>query len=141
MVIRLLRMEDFNQFMPIINAFTRFPEEVSYDKFKFWFENTPPNIHTFVYEMDGIIYGTARAVIEHKFSNNLSMCGHLEDVAVMPKFRNQGVARDLADHIVNFCWKSGCYKIVLNCTEDLAPLYVKSGFKPKGLEMTIYRNP
>ena len=141
MRIRPLQKGDFDQFMPIINAFTRLPGHVSREQFEFWFEKMGSNIHTFVYEVDGVIYGTARAIIEPKFSNNLTMCGHLEDVAVLPKFRKQGVARALVDHIVKFCWESGCYKIVLECAEGLAPLYANSGFKPKGQEMSQYRNP
>jgi glucosamine-phosphate N-acetyltransferase len=141
MQIRPLEKEDFDQFMPVINAFTRFPEHVSREQFEFWFEKMGPSIRTFVYEIDGVIYGTARAIIEPKFSNNLTMCGHVEDVAVLPRFRNQGVAHALVDHIVKFCWESGCYKIVLECSEALVPLYAKLGFKPKGTEMAYYRNP
>jgi glucosamine-phosphate N-acetyltransferase len=127
--------------MHIINAFTRFPEPVTYEQFETWFDKMGPNVHTFVYDVDGVLYGTARAILEPKFSNNLSMCGHVEDVAVLPTLRNQGIACAMVDHIVKFCWDEGCYKIVLDCTEGLTPLYAKSGFKRKGWEMAQYRNP
>lgn len=139
--IRPLRETDFDQFMPIINSFTRFPEEVTREQFEAWFDKMGPNVHTFVYDVDGTLYGTARAILEPKFSNNLTMCGHVEDVAVLPAYRNQGIARAMVDHIVKFCWDEGCYKIVLDCAEGLVPLYAKSGFKRKGWEMAQYRNP
>jgi glucosamine-phosphate N-acetyltransferase len=127
--------------MPIINAFTRFPKSVTREQFEAWFDKLGPHIHTFVYDVDGALHGTARAIIEPKFSNNLTMCGHVEDVAVLPTSRNQGIAHTLVDHIVKFCWEEGCYKIVLDCDEGLVPLYAKSGFKSKGVEMARYRNP
>jgi GNAT superfamily N-acetyltransferase len=141
MTVRPLRKDDFEQFMPIINAFTRFPKLVTREQFDDWFDRMGPGIHTFVYDVNGKLHGTARAVLEPKFSNNLAMCGHVEDVAVLPTSRNQGIAHALVDHIVNFCWDAGCYKIVLDCSESLVPLYSKSGFKTKGLEMAQYRNP
>jgi glucosamine-phosphate N-acetyltransferase len=139
--IRPLRKADYDQFMPIINAFTRFPEPVSREQFEAWFDKMGPNVHTFVYDVDGTLHGTAKVVLEPKFSNNLAMCGHVEDVAVLPTSRNQGIARAMVDYIVKFCWDSECYKIVLDCAEGLVPLYAKSGFKPKGQEMAQYRNP
>ena len=139
--VRPLRKSDFDQFIPIINAFTRFPEEITREKFENWFDKMGPNIHTFVYDVDGTLRGTARVILEPKFSNNLTMCGHVEDVAVLPTSRNQGIDRTMVDYMVKFCWESGCYKIVLDCAEGLAPLYAKSGFRAKGHEMVQYRNP
>lgn len=139
--IRELQEEDFEQFIPVINAFTRFPQTIERKRFEQWLEAMPNGCHTFVYVEEGAVIGTARALIEPKFSNNLSFMGHVEDVAVLPEHRGKGVARSLVDHIVEFCWNAGCYKIVLECSESLVPLYERSGFRPKGLGMSQYRNP
>lgn len=139
--IRKLRKDDFEQFIPIVNAFTRHPRQVSRAEFEAFFDATPPCVHTFVYEVDGKLHGTAKIFFEPKFSNNLAWCGHVEDVAVLPESRNQGIARAMVDYLVKFCWDNECYKIVLECDPGLVPLYEKSGFKTKGREMAQYRNP
>jgi len=139
--IRELRKDDFEQFMPIINAFTRFPKPITREQFDEHYDKMPSNVYTFVYAVDGKLYGTAKLILELKFSNNLAISGHVEDVAVLPEYRNKGVARTIVDYIVQFCWKLDCYKIVLECDEKLIPLYEHSGFKTKGVEMAQYRNP
>jgi glucosamine-phosphate N-acetyltransferase len=139
--IRKLRKNDFEQFLPIINSFTRYPKSITREEFEDFYDKMPQNIHTFVYDVDGKLHGTAKVIFEPKFSNNLTFCGHVEDVAVLPESRNQGIARAMVDYIVKFCWEIGCYKIVLECNENLVKLYERSGFKTKGQEMVQYRNP
>jgi glucosamine-phosphate N-acetyltransferase len=96
----------------------------------------------FVCECDGRIVGAVKALIEAKLHNALSKMGHIEDVAVLPSHRNKGIAKRLVAMATDYCMANNCYKVVLDCREDLVPLYTSLGFQPKGVAMTLYKgNP
>lgn len=94
----------------------------------------------FVCECDGRIVGAAKALVESKLHNALSNMGHIEDVAVLPSHRQKGIAKRLVGMAANYCKSNNCYKVVLDCRDDLVPLYASLGFEPRGVSMTLYKH-
>lgn len=63
---------------------------------------------------------------------------HIEDVVVSNDYRGKRIARNLVEYVKNYSKNEGCYKILLNCKENLLGFYNKFGFYNKNLEMSLY---
>jgi len=79
-------------------------------------------------ENDQII-GTIRLLFEPKFYHAGKLSAHIEDVATHKNHTGKGVASFLIKEVIEICQKRNCYKIILNCTDDLSGFYKKFGFK------------
>ncbi|CAG9577425.1 putative glucose 6-phosphate N-acetyltransferase [Leishmania major strain Friedlin] len=75
------------------------------------------------------ILGTASLIVEPKFTRGGKCVGHVEDVVTHPDCRGQGIGRELLSSLVEVARASDCYKVVLNCTDDMVAYYSKAGFR------------
>lgn len=87
------------------------------------------NVHTFVIYLDGKTIGTASVILETKLFGELSKIAHLEDVCVHNQYRGYGYGLALVQHIIDYCKKNECRKIVLYCTNYNLAFYRKVGFR------------
>lgn len=83
---------------------------------------------TFVAEIDGKVVGTASLHIERKFYHSGRGVAHIEDVAVHPNFRGEGLGRALVANLAGMARKKNCYKVVLDCSAGNVGFYEKLGF-------------
>lgn len=97
----------------------------------------PDNIRTFVLLTDGIVAATATLVIEQKFIHRGGLVGHVEDVATNPAMRGRGLASRLVERLVEEARQAGCYKVILDCNDHVAPFYQRLGFRVNALCMRI----
>jgi len=81
--------------------------------------------------------GTISVIVEPKFIHGGNPAGHIEDVAVRKGSEGLGVGRTLMSHAVEECRRAGCYKVVLDCSADLTPFYMKHGFRDAGVFMRL----
>ncbi|MFZ1077115.1 MAG: GNAT family N-acetyltransferase [Nitrosotalea sp.] len=88
-----------------------------------------PNETIYVAVMDSKIIGAASIIIEQKFIHNGGKVGHIEDVVVAKEFQGRGVGQKIVHSLLEYAQKQGCYKTILDCTDDLIPFYKKLGFK------------
>lgn len=86
-------------------------------------------IVTLVAEEKGKIIGTVRLLFESKYYHAGRLAGHIEDVATHKDYVGQGVASTLIKHAINLCKERGCYKIILDCSDELIEFYQKLGFR------------
>lgn len=77
-------------------------------------------------------------VVERKLARGLGRCGHVEDVVVDSSVRGRGVGRLLLDALVAEAQKVGCYKVILDCSDENAAFYAKCGFVRKEVQMAKY---
>src|SRR5690349_19299632 len=63
--------------------------------------------------------GTVSLLVERKFIHRGGKVGHIEDVAVRRGFRGKGLGADLVRHATSEARRLGCYKVILNCFEQL----------------------
>ncbi|KAK7195062.1 glucosamine 6-phosphate n-acetyltransferase [Novymonas esmeraldas] len=75
------------------------------------------------------IIGTASLIVEPKFTRGGKSVGHVEDVVTHPDFRGRGVGRDLLRNLVDVARTSGCYKVILDCTDEMVAYYSNAGFR------------
>jgi len=83
------------------------------------------------------IHGTATLLYESKLIHGCKKVGHIEDVVVSPNYRDQGIAKHLITSLTQTASET-CYKVILDCTEELVPFYEKCSFTRKGVQMSHY---
>lgn len=79
-----------------------------------------------LYILDGKPVGYACFLFENKLWGDV---GRIEDVVVSTNFRKQGICRHIIDDLLKLAQLKGCYKVLLTCSDELAPMYEKFGFK------------
>lgn len=88
--------------------------------------------------LDGdVVAGTATLLIEKKFIHDGGLAGHIEDVAVAPRFQGQGIGSALVQYLNEVARRRGCYRTTLDCREDLVPFYTRQGFRQHSVCMRI----
>jgi glucosamine-phosphate N-acetyltransferase len=84
------------------------------------------------------IVGSGTVVFEPKFIHGGKYVGHIEDIVVHEKFRGVGIAKTIADHLINLAKEKKCYKVILDCKPEIENLYSKLGFEKRGSQMAMY---
>jgi glucosamine-phosphate N-acetyltransferase len=86
---------------------------------------------------DTPIIGTASLLVEQKYIHSGGKVAFVEDVVVDSDYRKSGVGKALIEHLYEVARKAGCYKLVLDCDEEVAPFYERSGFYRNGHAMRL----
>jgi glucosamine-phosphate N-acetyltransferase len=136
-IIRELKEEDIeNGFLTTLDSL-RYTSSLEKNIAKKIFEkiNSNPDHIIAVADLDGKIIGATTLLIETKFIHQGGLVGHIEDVVVDKKFQGQKVGKKIISYMLEFAKKRGCYKTILDCTENVKPFYEKLGFKQIGNEM------
>ncbi|CUR51298.1 Acetyltransferase, GNAT family [Nitrosotalea devaniterrae] len=95
------------------------------------FNKISKNPHQVIYvaEENSKIIGSASILIEQKFIHDGGKVGHIEDVVVTKEFQGKGIGKKIVDALLKYAEKQGCYKTILDCTDELIPFYENIGFK------------
>ena len=115
-------------------------EQVTFQEFKRQLEliNSNPNHFIFVLEQDDKIVASGTLLIEPKFIHSLGKVGHIEDIVVDKDYRHQKLGKKLISHLTETAFKAGCYKVILDCNENLVPFYESCGYTQKQTQMSRY---
>jgi glucosamine-phosphate N-acetyltransferase len=99
-------------------------------------------MRTFVALHHDQIVGTVSLFVEQKFIHHGGRAGHIEDVAVHHDHQRKGIGSLLTAHATEEARKAGCYKVILNCSDDRAPFYAKLGFQAhdRGMRLNLSAN-
>jgi glucosamine-phosphate N-acetyltransferase len=84
------------------------------------------------------IIGTGTIIIEPKIIRGGQCVGHVEDVVVLEEYRSHHVATSLLRKLMNFAHTINCYKVILNCKEELTGFYERLGYEQHGVQMSKY---
>lgn len=88
-----------------------------------------PNQIIYVAVENSEIIGSASILIEQKFIHNGGKVGHIEDVVVRKEFQGKGIGQKIVRALLDYAENQGCYKTILDCTDDLMKFYENIGFK------------
>jgi glucosamine-phosphate N-acetyltransferase len=83
------------------------------------------------------IIGSGTIIYEPKIIHGGKSVGHIEDIIVDKNYRNQGIAKNILNKLLELS-KNTCYKVILDCKEELLDFYSKTGFKKSGFQMAKY---
>ena len=102
-------------------------------------KNLHDNQNIFVYmDENNNILGICSIMIEQKIIHGGKSVGHIEDLVVDKSVRHKGVASKLLDHVISYGKELKCYKLLLNCTNELVPFYIRNKFEKKTNGMAYY---
>jgi len=101
------------------------------------FDNYTNNNTVYVLEVNNKVVATATLVIIPKFIHNGKCMGLIEDVAVDESIRGKGYASLIIKELVNKSKELNCYKVILNCNDELVTFYEKNGFVKNGILMRV----
>ncbi len=130
-IIRELRKEDlWNGFLTTLDSL-RQASDIDRSKADEIFEkiNSNPDHIVVIAEVDGKIVGTTTLLIEPKFIHKGGLVGHIEDVVVDKNFQGQRIGEKIMKYLLEYAKNRGCYKTILDSTDDVKPFYEKLGFK------------
>jgi glucosamine-phosphate N-acetyltransferase len=130
-IIRELRKEDlWNGFLTTLDSL-RQASDIDRNKADEIFEkiNSNPDHIVVIAEVDGKIVGTTTLLIEPKFIHKGGLVGHIEDVVVDKNFQGQKIGEKIMKYLLEYAKNRGCYKTILDSTDDVKPFYEKLGFK------------
>ena len=130
-IIRELRKEDlWNGFLTTLDSL-RQASDIDRNKADEIFEkiNSNPDHIVVIAEVNGKIVGTTTLLIEPKFIHKGGLVGHIEDVVVDKNFQGQKIGEKIMKHLLEYAKNRGCYKTILDSTDDVKPFYEKLGFK------------
>ncbi|HXX06158.1 MAG TPA: GNAT family N-acetyltransferase [Candidatus Bathyarchaeia archaeon] len=130
-IIRKLQKKDlFNGFLQSLDSLRKASEldpkkaEKIFNKIS---EN--PNQAIYVAIKDSKIIGATTIIIEQKFIHDGGKVGHIEDVVVAKEFQGKGIGQKIVKSMLEYAQEHGCYKTILDCTDELIPFYERIGFK------------
>ena len=135
--IRELRKDDlWNGFLTSLDSL-RLASNIDKEKAEEVFEkiNSNPDYIIAVAELDGKIVGSTTLLIELKFIHNGGLVGHIEDVVVDKNYQGKKIGENILKYLLEVANKRGCYKTILDCTDEVKGFYEKLGFKHTANEM------
>lgn len=131
-MIRQIKKTDLND--SLFSLLAQLSGEVtSYNPDHLWGEySLNPNHITFVDEVKEVgkpasIVATSSVLIESKFLHCGSKVGHIEDVVVCKDARSTGLGQKIVQHCIDYARDSGCYKVILDCSNQNVPFYINCG--------------
>jgi len=112
--------------------------EYNIKSFTHFIDTLPSNIHIYCMCDDGIVIGIGTLMIEQKIIHNFSKVGHIEDVVIDTKYNSKGYGKQLIGYLTYIAKQQKCYKVILNCSRNMAGFYEKCGYTEKNISMGIY---
>jgi glucosamine-phosphate N-acetyltransferase len=138
-IIRELKKEDiWNGFLKSLDSLKQ-ASDIDKTKAEEVFEkiNSNPDYIIAVAEIDGNIVGSTTLLIESKFIHQGGLVGHIEDVSVDKEFQGKKIGEKIMKYLLEVSKNRGCYKTILNCTDDVKRFYEKLGFKQVASELRL----
>ncbi len=88
-----------------------------------------------------VIVGTVTLVLETNLFNKMGKYCRVEDLIVHHGIRKYGLGRTLVNHIFKIAREISCYKVVMNCKDNLVHFCENCGFEKDRIEMSINVTP
>ena len=87
---------------------------------------------------DFTIIASGTIIIEPKVIRGGKSVGHIEDIVVKREYRGNKNAQDIIEQLKGIARENNCYKIILDCAENVKKVYEHYGFEEKGCQMAVY---
>jgi glucosamine-phosphate N-acetyltransferase len=127
MVIREVKRSDLAAVTNLLQGLSAFnPKELEQEKNWLGFISQA-NLLAIVAEIDEIVVGYGVLLIEKKIRGGKA--GHIEDIVIHPDFRGIGIGRAITDFLAGRAVDLGCYKLVLQCSEENRGFYELIGYR------------
>ena len=133
MLLRELEQKDYIEYLCLLSQLNNMNSTLSKNEFWLKYQLIKNNGGIiYVLENQGVIIGTAKINREIKFYDDIV---HIEDVVVDESHRGKGIGKILINKVMNEV--PPCYKVVLNCKDELFDFYMNCGFDLQGHSFVI----
>lgn len=113
--------------------------KINFDTFLDYLEANPYHKVYVLYDSEiNKIIGMGTLLLEKKIIHNFGTVGHIEDIVIHKDYQNQGHGKRILRNIIYEAKKEKCYKVILNCKEELEEFYKKCGLEKKNIQMAYY---
>lgn len=137
---RLLEYSDLNKgFLELLSELT-IVGNISKKEFidRFLDITSNPLHKIYVLEQNNKIISCGTLLLEPKFIHECGITAHIEDIVVSSMCRGKGYGKKIINFLSNEAKKLGCYKIILDCSEEKIEFYKKCNYIKKGVFMAKY---
>jgi len=131
--------ERYSEILNLLNQLTLAPI-FDQDRFNKIIDSLNDNHTIYVYLKDDNIVGMITLLIEQKLIHNGACVAHIEDLVVDKDYQNQGISSELIQYCLTQISSDKCYKVILDCKDELIPFYIKQGFNHSNVQMSKYLN-
>jgi glucosamine-phosphate N-acetyltransferase len=135
--LRHLHVDDFRKGMCELLGQLTFIGSVEKSSFaSFRFKLTPDHIVLVVEDfLQQKIIAAGTLFIEPKLIHSSGYVGHIEDIVTDELARGKGLGKLIVSRLSDYARARGCYKTILDCSEDNVPFYTRCLFHSCGIEM------
>ena len=129
-----LSNEHYLQYKALINS------DISEEVFYNFIHNTLNENHIIIVleDKNKHIIGSGTIIIEKKLTYGGCKMGHLENILIHEEYRGKGYGESLINKLLEICKEKKCYRVDLNCNDELEHFYKKNGFTKKHICMNVY---
>ena len=142
MEIRLLKNEDYYlDYLHLLNQLSYIDKNtIMYDQFcDFVSKLNEKHVIYVIYDTSiNKIIASGTLFIEQKLIHNCGFVGHIEDIIVDTYFHGKSLGKLIVDKLVDYAKQMKCYKVILDCSNNVEKFYEKCGFTKKNNQMALY---
>ena len=128
---------NYNEILQLLSQLTTTPDMTNED-FSHIIQTLTNNQFIFIMSENNRPVAMISLLIEQKIIHKGGKVAHIEDVVVDKNHRGKGYASKLIKHVTTIAKLYNCYKCILNCTNEVIPVYEKNGFSVKTNGMSLY---
>lgn len=126
-----------NQYISLLSQLTTV-EDMSVEKFEESVAKICEMGDIIVCVDDQRIVGSGTIIYEPKIIHGGKSVGHIEDIVVDEPNRGHQIATKIIKKLTESAKINNCYKVILDCSDDIEKYYERLGFTKKGVQMAIY---
>jgi glucosamine-phosphate N-acetyltransferase len=132
-------IEMLNSISNSINMNNENSLKITFDTFiDYLKENTHHKVYVLYDNEINKVIGMGTLLLEKKIIHNFGTVGHIEDIVIHKDYQNQEHGKRILRNIIYEAKKEKCYKVILNCKEELEEFYKKCGLEKKNIQMAYY---
>ena len=131
--LRKAKYEDLEQICDIYTE--AFDGQTTPSNRQWWNILDSDKYHYYVVEQSGHVVAVASMIVIDKLIRGGNRVGLIEDVAVSRHAGSRGLGRMLIEKLKEVAVDKKCYKVILNCAEDVVGFYEKCDFYKKEVQM------
>ena len=128
---------NYNDLLQLLSQLTNTPD-MTKEEFSHIIQELGKKQFIFIMTENDTPVGMISLLIEQKIIHKGGKVAHIEDVVVDKNHRGKGYASILIQHVVKIAKIYNCYKCILNCTNEVMPVYEQNGFSLKTNGMSLY---
>ena len=125
---------DFESYCRLIRQLTSQYHSFPYETYQCIINNLKNEL-IYVCELDSVVVGIIKTIMERKLYSEKCYVAHIEDVVIDQEYRGLGIGKKMVDYILAVSKDYGCYKVKLYCKDSNVAFYEKSGFQVDCIDM------